>query len=277
MRLGGPVFEEYHNPNEWVTQVKALGYRATVCPVELDAPLDEIQAYAQAAKDADIIIAEVGGWSNPISPDKGTREAALEKNKKALELAERIGALCCVNIAGSRGDVWDGPHALNFTPETFDLIVETTRDIIDSVNPQNASYALETMPWMYPDSADSYYDLLKAIDRPAFAVHFDPVNMIYSPQRYFGNAAVIEEFVAKLGPYIKCCHAKDIILREQLTVHLDEILPGQGNLDYKTLLHALDKLPRDIPVILEHLPTAEDYAAAAAHVRQVAKEEGLTL
>ena len=59
------------------------------------------------------------------------------------------------------------------------------------------------------------------------SVHLDPVNMICSPQRYFNNAAFLRECFAKLGPYIKSCHAKDILLRDTLTVHLDEMRPGE--------------------------------------------------
>jgi hypothetical protein len=62
-------------------------------------------------------------------------------------------------------------------------------------------YTLETMPWMYPDSTDAYLRLLRAVDRPRFAVHFDPVNLISSPQRCFCNADLIRDFIARLGPH----------------------------------------------------------------------------
>ncbi|MCM8756987.1 MAG: hypothetical protein NC823_00715 [Candidatus Omnitrophica bacterium] len=60
----------------------------------------------------------------------------------------------------------------------FDLIVEVVRQIIDAVKPVRSYYTLETMPWMYPDSAESYQSLLQAVDRKAFAVHFNPVNLL---------------------------------------------------------------------------------------------------
>ena len=157
------------------------------------------------------------------------------------------------------------------------MIVETVREIIDDVGPTRTFYALETMPWMYPHSADAYLSLLKAIERPAFGVHFDPVNLICSPQRYFSNAEIIRDFIAKLGPHIKSCHAKDVLLQDKLTVHLDEVRPGCGQLDYRTYLGELAKLPGDIPVMLEHLPNAEEYAAAADHIRQIAASEGIDL
>jgi len=275
LRLGGPVFEKVQDPQGWVAALRKLGYSAAYCPVGADATDDVVKAYEQAAAQANITIAEVGAWSNPISPDEPTRKAALAKCRRQLDLADRIGARCCVNITGSRATQWDGPAAENYTQETFDMIVETTRSIIDDVKPTRTYFALETMPWAYPDSADSYLRLFRAIDRERFAVHLDPVNLVCSPRRYYGNAALIRECFAKLGPYIRSCHAKDILLHPRLTTHLDEVRPGQGGLDYATFLRELSKFP-GVPLMLEHLPNAEEYAQAAEHIRGVAQEIGLT-
>jgi sugar phosphate isomerase/epimerase len=276
LRLGGPTFGKFDGPDEWVQAIRELGYNAVYCPVGAREKDDVVKAYAQAAKKADIIIAEVGAWSNPISPDEKTRRQALAKCCSQLSLADRIGANCCVNISGSRGTRWDGPSTENLTKETFDMIVETTRAIIDDVKPTRTFFTLETMPWAYPDSPDSYFRLLKAIDRKQFAVHLDPVNLICSPQRYFNNGRLISECFRKLGPHIKSCHAKDILLSLKLTTHLDEVRPGLGGLDYAVFLRELSKLP-DIPLMLEHLPNAEEYRLAATHVRSVAKSIGLSL
>jgi sugar phosphate isomerase/epimerase len=275
LRLGGPVFEKYSDPDGWVRAVKALGYSAAYCPVGAKAKDDVVKAYALAAEKASIIIAEVGAWSNPISPDEKTRRAALQKCRTQLALADRIGARCCVNITGSRGEQWDGPSPDNLTDETFDMIVETTRSIIDDVKPIRTYFTLETMPWAYPDSADSYVRLLKAIDRKCFAVHLDPVNLVCSPQRYFRTGQLIRECFEKLGPYIKSCHAKDILLSTKLTTHLDEVRPGLCGLDYATFLKELSKIP-DTPLMLEHLKGAEEYRQAADHIRGVARKNGLS-
>lgn len=272
--LGGPVFEKYQDPQGWVDAVRRLGYWAAYCPVEASASDDVVRAYEDAARKADIVIAEVGAWSNPISIDGAMRKAALEKCRTQLALADRIGARCCVNIAGSLSDVWDGPSAKNFTQDAFDLIVETTRSIIDAVKPTRTCFALETMPWAYPDSPDCYLALLKAIDRKGFAVHLDPVNLVCSPQRYYGNAALIRECFEKLGPHIKSCHAKDILLQTKLTTHLDEVRIGTGGIDYAAFLKELSRFP-GTPLMLEHLSKAEEYDQAAAHVRGVAQSLGI--
>jgi hypothetical protein len=48
-------------------------------------------------------------------------------------------------------------------------------------------------------------------------------------------------------------------------------------LDYATFLRELNKLDADIPVLLEHLPNAEEYRLAAGHIRRVAVQEGISL
>ena len=275
VRLGGPTFEKYEDPAGWVAALKKLGYSAAYCPVGANAGDDVVKAYERAAKDANIIIAEVGAWSNPISPDEKTRKEAREKCRRQLALADRIGARCCVNISGSRSNRWEGPSPDNLTEETFEMIVETTRAIIDDIKPTRTHFTLEMMPWAYPDSVDSYVRLLKAIDRKRFSVHLDPVNLVCSPQRYFRNGALIRECFEKLGPQIKSCHGKDILLDTKLTTHLDEVRPGLGRLDYTTFLRELSKWP-DIPLMLEHLPNAEEYRLAAEYVRSVGKKIGVS-
>lgn len=277
MRLGGPIHLEDKNPESWVQAVQKEGYRAAICPVSHDADDTLIAEYKKAAKANDILIAEVGAWSNPMSHDSETRNKAIDYCKQQLALADRIGARVCVNIAGSRAEQWDGPHADNFSDETFEMIVETTREIIDAVNPSHTFYALETMPWVFPDSADTYLALLKAIDRKAFAVHLDPVNMISSPRVYYQNGAMMKDFFAKLAPYIKSAHAKDILISKKLTVRLDEVIPGEGELDYKIFLTELQKLDIDTPIIVEHLNSAEEYKKATTHIRNVAAALQITL
>lgn len=274
IRLGGTVFGSFDSPDAWAAEVKRLGYGAAYCPVGADAPDDTVRAYEKAASDAGIVIAETGAWSNPIGPDPEQSRAAVQKCKAQLDLADRIGSKCCVNISGSVGEVWDGHHPDNLTDETFDKIVQVTREIIDEVEPLRADFTLETMPWAFPDSAESYLRLIEAVDRERFAAHFDPVNIVNSPRRYYSTGALIREFVEKLGPHIRSCHAKDIILQQKLTVHLDEIRPGLGGLDYKTYLREIAKLG-DIPIMLEHLPNAEEYRLAAEHVRSVGRGLGM--
>ncbi len=277
MRLGGPILSQWQGPEEWVRALQGRGYSAAYCPVGPDADDATVRAVRQAADHAGVVIAEVGAWSNPLSPDESERRAALTKCQEHLALADRVGARCCVNIVGSVGPKWDGPHPEDLTEATFGLVVDSVREIIDAVKPTRTYYALETMPWMYPDSADSYLTLIEAIDRPELAVHLDPANLINCPSRYFRNADLIRDCFAKLGPFIRSCHGKDIIMRDTFMVHLDEVRPGLGTLDFTTFLRELSRLPSDTPLMLEHLKTEEEYRLAADYVRSVAAASSLAL
>jgi sugar phosphate isomerase/epimerase len=276
--LGAPVFEKYEDPEGWINALEKLGYRAAYTPVSIDDDEPTINAYAKAANESGIIIAEVGAWSNPISPDETQRKEAFEKCVRSLQLADQLGANCCVNVSGSRNkEHWAGPHKDNLTTETFELIVEVTRRIIDEVKPRHTYFVLEPMPWAFPFSADSYLKLLEAIDRDRFAVHLDPMNMITSPEIFFNNGAMIRDCFRKLGPYIRSCHAKDMTIREDIyTPHLDETRAGLGSMDYAAFLTELSKLD-DVPLMIEHLKTADEYRLAAGYIRSVAARNGISM
>ena len=278
VRLGGPLFGSIDDPDKWISALQNLGYRAAYCPVKTDADMDVIKAYEAAARKANIVIAEVGAWSNPLSNDTATATAAFKRCVDSLALAEAIGAKCCVNIAGSKNPTqWAGPHKDNLTQSTFDQIVDITRRIIDEVKPTRTFFTLEFMPWIFPDSPDSYVQILKAVNRKQCAVHLDPVNIIVSPRTFYNNGALIKECFRKLGPYIRSCHGKDISLKEDaFPSHLAECRPGLGNLDYRTYLTELSKF-KDVPLMLEHLPNAAEYDMAAAYVRSVGNEIGIML
>lgn len=278
MRLGAPVFSvPCDDPDAWMRALAGKGYRATYCPLPPATGDAACAAWARAARQAGVVIAEVGAWSNPLAADAAERERAREKCRLSLALADRVSARCCVNISGSRGQLWMGPHPDNLTDETFERIVESVRSIIDAVKPTRTCYTLETMQWMFPDTTDSYLRLLDAIDRPAFAVHFDPANLVVSPRTFYGLNGLVRDFVERLGPRIRSCHAKDVRLQEGMAVHFSEVRPGTGGLDYRAYLGALTALDPDLPVMLEHLPDESEYDLAAAHIRAVAKEIGATV
>lgn len=277
MRLGGPIFEKFEDAESWALACRRAGYSAAWLPLPHTASDSVIAEYVRAAKKHDLLLGELGAWSNTISTDDATRREAITKCQNQLGLAERAGVTCVVNITGSRGKKWDGPDPRNLTQETFDLVVATVREIIDAVKPKRSFYTLETMPWTLPDSADSYLRLIRAIDRERFAVHFDPVNLVNCPERYYDTAGLIHDCFAKLGPWIKSCHAKDILIAEKLTLHLDECRPGVGALCYKTFLTELARLDPDVTLYMEHLPNADEYRLAGEHIRAVANQHGVVI
>ena len=276
VRVGGPVFVRTQDPEELVAAHRTLGYRAAYCPDVKVHDADRVRAFREAFARHDVVIAEVGRWCNLMDADAEQRRKNLENVTEGLALAEAIGARCCVDIAGSfHPTSWFGPHPDNLSPRFFDAAVENARAIIDAVKPREAKFCYEMMGWSIPDSVESQLRLLKAVDRDAFGVHFDPCNLVNSPERFYRSTDLLNDCFDRLGKWIVSCHAKDLAWNVEMNVHFREVRPGQGSLDYGTFLKRLAALPHEAPLMIEHLDGAAEYDAAREHIFQEARRAGL--
>jgi len=265
------------DPRDMARGYREAGYMAVNCPEVSLSDTPRIEAIREGFAAENVLIAEVGGWCNlnAADPDENARNREFVVEK--LALADEIGALCCVDYIGSfEPGTQFAHHPDNFSAEGFERCVEVIRDVIDTVKPRRAKFCLEMMQTVLPDNAAVYLSLIHAVDRPAFAVHMDPANLIVSPRIYADTGAMIRECVAILGEWIVSCHAKDVILRESLALHIDEVRPGLGNMDYATYLRELDQLPGEVPLLIEHLAADEDYDLARDYLLAFGRERGVT-
>ena len=276
VRLGGPIFLKSDDPVALAKEHRRLGYSAAYCPAASPTDGDRVRAIREAFKAENVVIAEVGAWRNMLDPDPQKRAANLAYVTERMALADAVAARCCVDIAGSfNPSVWYGPDTKNLSQEFFDLTVENCRRVIDAVKPKQTTFSIEMMGWNLPDGPDEYLRLIRAVDRPAFAVHMDPCNGINSPRRFYQNAEFIRECFAKLGQWIVSCHAKDLAFIPEMNVHFKEVVPGTGQVDYETYLREISKLPVDAPLMLEHLQTAEEYDAGREYIKSVGARIGI--
>ena len=277
MRLGGPIFLKSEDPAELAKEHRRLGYSAAYCPAAKATDIDHIRTIEKAFAAENVVIAEVGAWKNMLDPDETKRKENLEYVLERCALAEAVGARCCVDIAGSYNpDIWYGMDPRNVSKDFLDATVENCRHIIDTIKPKRTKFTIEMMPWSLPDGPETYLDLIRAVDRPAFGVHLDICNIINSPRRFYKNADVIRDCFKALGKWVASCHAKDLKWVPEYNVHFQEVAPGRGKIDYAAYLNAVAKLPVDAPLMLEHLKTPEEYEEGKRHIQDVAKMAGVT-
>lgn len=267
MKLGTSSPLSHNTPEEWVKKQKSLGLEAINFHLTCNDDDKLIDEYVKCAKDAGLTMAEVGIWKNTLSLNDDERKEAVRYAIGQLELADRIGARCCVNILGARGPRWDGAFKENYTGDTYRMGVETIREIIDAVNPKNTYFTIEPMPWMIPDGPDEYLRLLEAVDRDRFAVHMDVFNWMTSPRRYFFNEEFIDECFSKLGGLVKSCHLKDVKMEENYTIFFRETYPGNGGVNIKHLIETALSYDADMTFIVEHLNTDEEYERSVKYVQ----------
>ncbi len=286
-RIGGYGIDYRGDPEAYAREHVAFGYNAAYMPnISIDNH-DEIAAISKAMADADVVIAEGGAWKNLIAHDEAVRKANLDYAVHQLALADEMGAGTVVafhGTVGHAGDPWQlsdnydyGPHPDNQSEAGFQRAVDTARYVIDAVKPKRARFSLEMVPWLVTDTAENYLKLIQAVDRPAFGAHIDAVNMVISPRLYFNSGRLIREAFALLGPHVVSCHAKDIVMKGgpgTISFHMDEVPPGEGNLDYAAYVTEIARLGREVPLMLEHFGVPE-YQRGLAHIRKVVAEQGL--
>lgn len=278
IRLGGPLFLKSDDPRELAREHRRLGYSAAYCPAADAGDAARCKAIEEAFATENVAIAEVGAWKNMLDADPVKRKENIDYVTSRMALAEAVGARCCVDIAGSfHPSVWYGPSPRNYSREFFDATVENCRKVIDAVKPKRTAFAIEMMGWAPPTSPDDYLRLIKSVDRKAFAVHVDVCNMVNSPDRFYNNAALIRETFRKLGPHVVSCHAKDLKWEVEMNVHFVEVVPGTGEIDYRTYVTELAKLKVDAPLMLEHLKTADEYEQGKNYIMNVCRDVGVGL
>lgn len=285
MRLGATIADylDASDPEAHVAECRKHGYRAAPCPEVSIEEGDRIRNIKQTFDDADIVIAEVPAWVNPLDPDEHRRRANLETIARQLALADELNAVCCPTVAGSYNESDDldahaGHHPKNFTPEAFDPVVDWVRAVLDQVKPKRTKLTLEICPWTMLDGPHAYLQLIEAIDRPGLAVHLDPANCVNNPRTYYGTTAMINDCFDLLGTRILSCHAKDVhYTLDARTVGIEEVVPGRGVLDYRTFLRRIEQLSSETPLIIEHLAGEHEFDEAATYIKQIAREVDVNL
>lgn len=291
--FGGPVFllgdcsagrSESHGSLSLDFEALAMkhvekGFRAGYAPhVDLDDQA-QVNEARSAFERAGVTIAEVQCWNNLLDPDPSVRKANLEATVRAIALADELGAVCALNTAGSfAAESLNHHDPRNFGRDAFDAAVETAQYLIDEAKPQRTKFAFEVLAMHVTDGPDIMERLVEAVDRPAFAVHIDIVNWVSSPRKYWFNGELIRETFARLGAHIVAAHAKDIAMEDNCdTVRLEEVAPGQGQIDYLAYLSALADLPQPVTLLMEHLATEAEYDAAAEFIRGEARVANVSL
>lgn len=281
LRLGA----SWHSPaldnfEQLAHTYKEMGFSAAVCPIVEPKKIEELR---RAFADEDVVLAEVGAYGhNILDPNEEQRQKNIEFIKGRLRYAEEVGALCCVMHGGWVGTGgFSSGGAGNFSKEAFDKIVSAVQQILDEVEPKNTKLVVETESDVLPDGPEEYLELVKAVDRPSFRAHFDPVNIITSPRRYHFNGEFLRKCFSLLGPFIVSCHAKDVWYANDEkyypVVRIDEVVPpGRGKLDYRTYLREVSKLEPSPPLIMEHLPGKKEAVEGRDFLLRIADEVGVS-
>ncbi|RPJ43542.1 MAG: sugar phosphate isomerase/epimerase [Chloroflexi bacterium] len=223
-------------------------------PLETD--LVAVRKLKSALDAAGLEVAQANGWYEVlVHPDESLRAEGIRGVQALCRIGRVLDAPSVYVRPGSlnpRG-AWY-PHAANHTAETFDRLVDSLKKASRAAQEEGEVLGLEGHVLSPLDSPRRVRDVLDAVGSPALKFNIDPVNFLGTVRDVHDPRPVLAELVDLLGKDTIAAHLKDCALRDALVIHVDEVVIGEGTLDYDFLMPRLEQVCPDVYCIIEHLP-----------------------
>lgn len=279
IRLGGYFGYGKEVVADSVKKVRDDGYTGAVTSPEpwntmKDSELRELRA---ALKQHDVVIFEVGGYTNMLHPDTATRQKNLKSLAMCIETADKIDCKMVGTISGSLDPVnFFNVTPDNWTEKTWKTLVESVKQVLRDTAGCKASLGMEAQVTTNIDGPKAHRRLMDDVGDKRVAVNLDPVNMC-SLSNYYHTTELLTECFSLLGEQILGAHAKDTyIIPDQQTVHVQEVCSGRGVMDYETYLVLLSRMKWPRTLLPEHVP-ADQLIEAKAYIEKVAAKVGVKI
>ncbi len=264
------------SPEETVKRIRSDGY-ASVNTQPSQWTDDELVEMRAALKKYDVTVFEVGAYDNILHPDSSKRQKILSKIVGKFEDAEKIGGTMVATVSGSCDPVYlINPHRDNWTEETWKILIKSVKQILRDTSGMKVTLGMEAQVTTNIDGPGSHRRLIDDVGDDRCCVNLDPTNMI-SLATYFHTTDVLNECFDLLGEHIMGCHAKDTFIIPNIqTVHVQEVCPGKGVMDYETFLVRMSRLKWPRALFPEHIEP-EEYPVADAYIKKIAAKTGVKI
>lgn len=280
MRLGGYFGAETVSALPAVLpQLDKYGLSAIRAPSRLPTmSLDEAAGFGEVAAGFDVAIGEWPYWQNILTRDPALQEMRLTELRDALVRADEMRCASVVTMIGSY-DPSDSPLAPH--PELRgDSCRADAREfilkVLDGLDLRSTSLSIEPWATSFFHQPDEILAFLDDVDHPRLLVHLDLANML-TVKGFFESSAILDRTLELLDDRIAAVHLKDVAWDfSHLILKWDEVLIGDGIVDYGHLLSRIAGLPRDVSCYCEHLDGEAAYADNFSRVHAIATRAGVS-
>ncbi|GIV83035.1 MAG: epimerase [Candidatus Roseilinea sp.] len=274
-------------PPDWRTidaaatrRVRQAGFRGAQLFIQrpLEADPQEVRRVKRAFDAAGLEVAQVNGWYEPLC---SYDDAARAQGVRGMQALVRIGRMVdapsvYVRPGGHNPNGHWYAHPENHSARTFDKIVDSLRQICAVAQAEGVPVAVEGHVLSALDTPRRVRDLFDAVGSPMLKFNYDPVNFVGTVRQVHDTASVLNELYDLLGRDMVAAHAKDCRLTDQLVVHIEEVVPGAGVLDYALFMRRFQAACPEGYFIIEHLPNAL-VPQARDFVQAMARRYGIPL
>ncbi len=261
----------HHSIEETIRRIAGIGYKG----IELLADVphawpagllpERVDAIRRALDDAGLTISNINafmmnaiadprqpywhpGW---IDPDPHYRAIRREHTKRALKLAQQLGAPHITTEPG-------GPLAPGQTrDEASRIFYEELMPCIEVAEACNVGLLIEPEPELLIERFDQYLEFVARLDSPRIGLNFD-----------VGHAYCVgedpQDWVARMAEHTVHYHLEDIA---PTRVH-QHLVPGRGAIDFAATLQAIRNTNYAGWLTVELYPYLDSPDAAASEARE---------
>ena len=240
---------------------------------------DDLRNVRQTFETAEMDLVQFGiGFGECLfDPDNSVRERVIEKIESGIEVARQLNAMGCLIRTGSLNPAGSYvPSRENRTPDARAQLVDTLKAVAAKAETEGVDVVIETHVLTIMGTPEINRDVLADVGSARVSVVMDYVNHFQNLDQVYDSTKRIEHIFSIKNPISILGHCKDIKMSPGLVLHIDEEIPGDGELDLATALRLWHEAHPDGYMLLEHLPN-EQYPRAAANVLEVIRANNIPL
>jgi sugar phosphate isomerase/epimerase len=212
-----------------------------------------------------------------FDPRPAVRQEAIEAVNCGMSVAKELGAFHYLFRPGSLNSdgAWTS-HRDNHLPESMERLIETLKPIAENAEREALTLVMETHAVSIMDSPETCKEIVERVGSDRLRIVMDFVNHFQSLRQVYESEARLNHIFDTMGPIAPMAHIKDIRVENGLVLHLNEEVPGEGELEIAVALKRFDALHPDGYGLIEHLPL-EKIPLANTNVRKIAAENGVNI
>ncbi len=266
-----------------IEKIKALEFtglsfhfRSTEIP---SVPPDACSRCVRMLEDANLDLVQFGITYEEclFHPDAHVREAAIASVQRGMATAASLNAHHYLFRPGSLNPdgAWTS-HRDNHLPESMERLIETLKPIAAYAEQHELTLVMETHAVSIMGSPEICREVVERVGSDRLRIVMDFVNHFQTLLQVYNSQERLNHIFDVMGPVAPMAHIKDISVQNGLVLHLNEEVPGEGELELGVALKRFDELYPDGYGLIEHLP-AEKIPLANANVRRIATENGVRI
>ena len=266
-----------------ITKIKALEFtglsfhfRSAEIP---SVPPDACSRCVQMLEDANLDLVQFGITYEEclFHPDAAVRKAAIASVQRGMATAASLNAHHYLFRPGSLNPdgAWTS-HRDNHLPESMKRLIDTLKPIAEHAEQHELTLVMETHAVSIMGSPEICLEIVECVGSDRLRIVMDFVNHFQTLRQVYNSEGRLNHIFDVMGPVAPMAHIKDISVQNGLVLHLNEEVPGEGELELGVALKRFDELYPDGYGLIEHLP-AEKIPLANANVRRIAAENGVRI